>query len=296
MNGYIALDVGGTQVKSTILAEDGRILSATRMDGAHAKEEAPVIIQGFREIILEQKEALAAAGLNPAGVGIAFPGPFDYENGISRIRGIGKYDALYGMDVRTALAGACGFPREQFVFINDADLFCLGECTFGKGRGYRRVMLICIGTGLGSGFICDGKLVKSGAMVPENGWVYAEPYKDGILDEYLSATGLLKMLRETGRFSPEITVKDAASLARAGNKDAAGIFREFGRMLGEAIPPFVRRFQAECLIMGGQVAKSADLFDGDVREALAGEGIDTLISEDSSVAALRAVSLLFHEK
>lgn len=295
MEGYIALDVGGTQVKSAILAQDGRVLAPIRMDPARANEKAPAILRGLGEIIQGQRGALQAAGRTPAGIGVAFPGPFDYENGVSRIRGIGKYDALYGVDVKGALAEGCGLLKEDFVFINDADLFCLGECAFGKGRGARRAMLVCIGTGLGSGFVRDGKLVKSGGAVPENGWIYAEPYRDGILDGYLSATGLSRLLRGKG-FAPGTTVKDAAALARAGNENASAVFREFGRMLAEALPPIARRFGAECLIIGGQVAKSADLFCGELREALAQAGIDTRVSEDSSLSALRAVPLLFAGK
>ncbi len=295
MNGYIALDVGGTQVKSTIIAQDGRVLAPIRMDPARANEKAPVILRGLREIIQGQGDALKAAGWTLAGIGIAFPGPFDYENGISYIRGIGKYDALYRINVKEALAEECGLPKEWFAFVNDADLFCLGECAFGKGRGARRVMLACIGTGLGPGFICDGKLVKSGDSVPENGWIYAEPYRDGILDGYLSATGLSRMLREKG-FAPGTTVKDATALARSGDKNASAVFQEFGRMLAEALPPIARRFGAECLILGGQVAKSAELFCGELKDALAQAGIDTRVSEDSSLSALRAVPLLFAGK
>lgn len=111
--------------------------------------------------VLETAIADAPAPLTRAG--LAFPGPFDYENGIPLMQGINKYDALYGKNLRTFLEQA--FPAVSFRFANDADLFGLGEYHFCGEPREERVMYICIGTGLGSCFIENGALIKNRADV-----------------------------------------------------------------------------------------------------------------------------------
>ena len=277
MNAFIALDVGGTQIKSAILAE-GRLSSISR-DAALAREDAETIVGNLAGIIAARQAELTAQGHTLAGVGLAFPGPFDYARGISLLRGIGKYDSIYGLDLRSRLAKICGLAGERFAFQNDADLFCLGEAAFG--------------TGLGSGFVEKGRLVKSGPRVPENGWVYSLPYQGGTVDQYLSATGLARMLRESGLFHPDITVREAADLARQGDPQARKIFAEFGARLEEVIPPISECFGAECLVIGGQVAKSSALFCEGLERTLKRLGTALRVSADSSASAMRAVPLLF---
>ena len=294
MKAFIALDVGGTQIKSAILTGGG--LSPIHRDAALAQEDAGTILNNLAGIIRARQAELTGQGHSLAGAGLAFPGPFDYQRGICRMRGMGKYDSIYGLDLRAGLSQACGLPGERFAFENDADLFCLGEAAFGHGKGFERSMMICIGTGLGSGFVEQGRLVKSGPRVPENGWIYSLPYRNGIVDQYLSATGLTNMLRESGCFAPDITVKDAAELARQGNAPAKRIFEAFGQRLEEVIPPIARRFGAECLVVGGQAAKSGGLFCGGLEQALGRWGIQLRISPDSSASAMRAVPLLFSNK
>lgn len=291
MDAFIALDVGGTQIKSAVVV--GGALSAVHKADACSRADAETIVNALAGTVLARWAELREQGHTLAGVGLAFPGPFDYEQGISRIVGIGKYDAIYGVDLRTELSKACGLPKERFAFQNDADLFCLGEAAFGQGEGFRRSMMVCIGTGIGSGFVENGWLVKSGPLVPENGWIYALPYRDGIVDQYLSATGLSNLLRESGCFPTDITVKEAAELAWQGNGDAKEIFAEFGRRLAEVIPQIAARFGAECLVVGGQVAKSSGLFCQSLEESLRHLGIVLRISADSSASAMRAVPLLF---
>lgn len=295
MNAFIALDVGGTQIKSAIVSSDYRLLSTVRKDDALAKEGSQTIIRNFSDIIRAQAGALTSQGLTMSGIGIAFPGPFDYQKGISLLQGINKYDSIYGLNLRQLLAEECGIPQDCFAFLNDADMFCLGEATFGKGVGFKRSMMVCIGTGVGSGFVENGRLVKEGEHVPENGWIYSLPYKEGILDEYLSATGLSNRIRESGCFPAGITVKAVSDLGRKGDENAVRIFQSFGEALAEVIPPIALRFQAECLVMGGQVAKSSDLFIHNVKAVLAEKGVETRVSADSSVSAMRAVPLLFRE-
>ena len=131
------------------------------------------------------------AGSGPiTGVGIGMPGPFDYERGISLIRGQDKFDSLYGMDVGAQIRRRLELPAEVPVrFINDAVAFALGECLYGAGRGFDRVLAITLGTGFGCALV-----ERSGAVAWEVE-AYAMPYRDRRVDDYLSRRGILSLWR-----------------------------------------------------------------------------------------------------
>lgn len=293
MRAYLALDVGGTEIKSALLDEAGELLGEIRRRPSRADETADVILRNLSGALEEVLAHCRRLGRQAAGAGVAFPGPFDYPQGISRIRGIGKYDALYGLSLQNFLSTLPDMAGIPLLFANDADLFCLGECLLGAGRGYSRVMLVCIGTGLGSGFVADGRLVKTGDAVPADGWLYATPYRDGTVDGWLSATGIRRMIRDAGGFPPGTDVKELAELARRGDRRAGDIFREFGDMLAQVLPPFARRFGAQALVVGGQVSRSADLFIAPLQARLAEEGMALSTAPASDLSAMRAVPLLF---
>ena len=122
MNCCLSADFGGTEIKTRILSETGEFLSPVRHFPANAKADEHTLLSHIRTV-LETAIADAPAPLSRAG--LAFPGPFDYENGIPLMQGINKYDALYSKNLRAFLEQA--FPAVSFRFANDADLFGLGE-------------------------------------------------------------------------------------------------------------------------------------------------------------------------
>lgn len=293
MRGYISLDVGGTEIKSAVVSYDHAFLTKRTVGPSHSKESAEKIIDNLVMIINTEINKAKEACIDIAGIGIAFPGPSDYERGISLMRGIGKYDSIYGLSITKLIQEKLYVNNADIRYGNDAGLFCLGESAFGAGVGYNRCMLVCIGTGLGSGFVENGKLITGSEDLPEHGWLYNEPYRDGIIDSYISATGIRRMIKNTGLLTAGTDVKALSELSRAGNKAAAAIFKEFGHMMTEALVPFAASFNADCLIIGGQVAKSADLFTDEIKAELCNKGIAMRIAEDSAGSAMRAVPLLF---
>ena len=91
MNCCLSADFGGTEIKTRILSETGEFLSPVRHFPANAKADAQTLLSHIRTV-LETAIEDAPAPLTLAG--LAFPGPFDYENGIPLMQGINKYDAL----------------------------------------------------------------------------------------------------------------------------------------------------------------------------------------------------------
>lgn len=292
MNSYIALDVGGTSISAAVVSSKGHFILPAKHYRANSKSSKQTILNNLARIIKEQ-HLLKANNIDIAGIGIGFPGPFDYKNGISLLKGIGKFDSIYGVNIKKELKSMLGLDLD-IQFCNDADLYCMGECVFGVGKDYNRCICICIGTGIGSGFFADGKLVKSGPNVPLNGWIYNTPYRNGIADEYVSATGIRKMMLNYPETAKIKTVKELAHAAYAGLPRAVDIFNEFGEMLCDVVAGFAIDFMADCLILGGDVSRSHDLFDKPLTERLAEYNIKVLPSKAFADNALLACSLLFN--
>ena len=101
---YLMFDVGGTKIKAGILTETGNLLDgqiSSFDSGANRPKEE--IFNNFTEIIHILIDRITDTGKQIGGIGMAFPGPFDYENGVSRMAGLNKYDAIYGCDFKKEL-------------------------------------------------------------------------------------------------------------------------------------------------------------------------------------------------
>src|SRR5690606_7225122 len=116
--------------------------------------------------------------LSILGVGFGFPSPFDYDKGIARIKGLEKFESIYGMNIGEELQSRLMRPDLQIRFRNDAEAAIVGEATYGAGVGFRRIIGITLGTGMGSGFVVDGKRVLTGKSVPApDGMLFRELYQ-----------------------------------------------------------------------------------------------------------------------
>ena len=243
------------------------------------------------------RRAISASGLGQVrNVGLAFPGPFDYERGISLIQGVRKFDRLYGLDVtESLLARLEGAGVEECRYVNDAAAFALGECFCGAASGAGRVMALTLGTGFGSGFVAAGRLLTDAPEVPVHVWVSHLPFEGGIADDAISTSWFCRRYRAlTGR---EVTgVKEIAD--RAGTeKEARRLFDEYGRRLGEFILPVFDRFRGDVLVLGGNIARAYPLFGPAFEARLADEGrkIDIRMSALLDQAAMAGAASLFWE-
>ena len=246
---WLGVDVGGTHF-SAALVGNGQVLEKSfhtvKID---ASADAITIIDHLAELLSITRSA-ATEHIN--GIGIAMPGPFDYENGICKIEGLNKYESLFALNIGQAL-------RDRFVddtiairFGNDAACFGLGAARLPETAGFRKLMVITLGTGFGACFIDDKQLLTSGPNVPPNGYLYNLPFKGGIAEDFVSARGLLN----------SCPAKDVGELAeRAGTDEAAAnAFRQYGRDLKEILLPWVKKFGAEAIVIGGGIAGAYSLF------------------------------------
>ena len=109
------------------------------------------------------------------GIAMGFPGPFDYQSGVCLMKGLEKFDSLYGINVGEYLTRSLPEVRLPLRFGPDAEMAILGEARYGYFRRYARLIGITIGTGLGSGYVVGGSIVREGKQFPRNGQLYCEP-------------------------------------------------------------------------------------------------------------------------
>src|SRR5690606_33620342 len=146
----VAADIGGTHVTAAVVnTSSWQVINASIIrHSVNSHADAKSILSAwtvpFQEVIRHQPT------LAEPLIGIAMPGPFDYEQGISHMRNQDKYDNLYGMDIRRELAERLGVNGSDIRFINDAAAFLQGEVFAGKHNGSHKVLGITLGTGLGS--------------------------------------------------------------------------------------------------------------------------------------------------
>ncbi|MCL6442611.1 MAG: ROK family protein [Alicyclobacillus sp.] len=267
-HGIVTLDVGGTTIQSGIVCTPGRVLTSSILKSdSQAHASADVLLDHFSSIITHQLNTARSLGMTIVGVGLAFPGPFDYENGICLIRGLDKFDAIYGMDLRQHLSQALGINKSAIRCMNDADAFSLGEAWFGAGQPYQRAVYLTLGTGIGSAFIEKGRIVNDTA--PFGGRVFQVPFVDGVADDYLSRRGILRLAQSLGYPSTHHDVQDIAQAAFRGDAIAIRVFEQFGEQLASVLAPICHAFQPDGIVLGGQISKSGALFLPPLRSGLA---------------------------
>lgn len=261
---FAMVDVGGTSVKSALLSSEREIVensySIAPIDAGGSSER----IIGTITSVLEEKLLQIPGELT--GIGLCFPGPFDYEQGVSLMEH--KFQSIYGMNLRDELIARLGLARDfPIVFEEDSIAFLKGEAWVGNATGFDRIIGLTLGAGLGAAFMVDGEIIKDAPDIPPDGELWCLPHNGGIMEDHLSRRGIVQIYREmTG--DSEDDVETIAHHAKLGDADSIQTFEEFGRIMGRLLSPHVERFRAECIVVGGQIAKSFDLFGPSLREEL----------------------------
>lgn len=293
---YVMLDVGGTQIKGGILTETGRLLHDISTFDAKSNRPKEEIFVNFADIISNLIDTIEEPDKCIAGIGFAFPGPFDYEHGISKMIGLNKYDSIYNCDFRQELIavikkkGTYKYFRKDFslAFVHDVEAFAIGESHFGTAAGFSRAMYLCIGTGSGTSFTEDKIVLKKETInFPENGWIYKTPFRDSIIDDYVSSRGLQKLSAKY--LKDPVEGRILYDQAVRGEETALLTFKEFGSDIKEAIEPFLESFSPDCLVLGGQVSKSFCFFGAELEQYCKEHQIAVRLTEDTSVSILKGL-------
>ena len=292
----IGVDIGGSHITSAVVDLDTREL----VEGSQAT--LSVDNRGEKDDIIRRwSEAISASiakvpGGELAGIGFAMPGPFDYEKGICLIKGVPKYEKLYGTDIGEAIRNVAGISPDLPVrFINDASAFAVGEAWAGKTAGFEKSVAITLGTGFGSAFVDSKVPVVTGESVPDLGCVYHIKFGEGIADDYFSTRWFTSRYKEiTGRSAEG--VKEIAAMAED-DSSVKELFSVFGTNLGRFLSPWLLKFGAEALVIGGNISRAYHLFGNSMAEALFDEDCRTevFISDLMEESALYGSAFLLDE-
>ena len=260
------VDIGGTTVKMGFFETDGTLL-----DKWEIKTNTE---NGGKEILSDVAKSidnkLAQEGISKdevQGVGIGVPGPVRSDGVVNRCVNLGRGI----VDVSKQLSALTGLKVKAG---NDANVAALGEMWQGGAKGCKDVVMVTLGTGVGGGIIIDGKVVAgfNGAggeighiTVNEDEIEACNCGKYGCLEQYTSATGIVRMAKRklaqssddtVLRKYTEITAKDIFDEAKAGDSVALELVDELGEILGGTLATVACVVNPEVVVIGGGVSKA----------------------------------------
>ena len=291
---YICLDIGGTSIKSAIINSNNYIIKNTyNKKNLDSTRDKNYIIKNFIYPIKKNIEYLKKHNKIFDGIAIAIGGPFDYKKGISYIKNLDKYESIYGINIKEVIQNKLNISKKlPFIFDIDSWSFGRGEIQFKKYDKYNKAIVITMGTGVGSCFIINKKVIGKGRGIPYLGWLSGKKYKLGILNDYISSIYMVNKYYSITK--KKINVKTMAELAIKGDKTAKSIFSEIGSTLGLYLKKhYVKDFETECLIFGGQISLSSNLFINEIKNYLQNiNNLKIVKAKDIETSALRGVCKL----
>lgn len=241
----IGVDLGGTNVRAG-LVQNGKIISLNAR---------PISSKAKQEIVLEEvcQTIESVFQQDIEGIGIGVPSMVDVEKGI--VYSVANIPSWRKVPLKKILEKRFSVP----VFVNnDAKCFALGELHFGQGRGYKNLIGLIVGTGLGAGVIIDGKLFSGGKGGA--GEIGHAPYMENEFEHYCSGRFFQ---REFGLDSLK-----AQKRAESGERKAQKMFDAFGDHFANAIMTLLYAYDPEMIVLGGGVSKAFPLFEKRMREKL----------------------------
>ena len=269
----IGIDLGGTFIKFALLDRDLRPAGALRCPTPSDRGADSVIaamVGGARELM--QREGVPAADV--VGVGIGSPGPLDLDAGV--VIAMPNIPGFEDIPLRDRVADGLGRPA---VLENDANAAALGEFLVGSGRASRCMVLLTLGTGLGSGVVTDGRLLHGahgiggevGHMIVEPGGEPCGCGQRGCLERYASATYLAeyarRLIERDGRAGPladilaekgELNAEDVGAARQGGDALAEEVWDRATRFLAIGCVNLCRIFDPDLIVLGGGLANAGD--------------------------------------
>lgn len=248
-------DLGGTHLKYGLLNKRGDIVFEGQSD-------TPQKIEGLFSLLEDLWRKLKtknSAAISSAGFG--FPGIFDTRE--QKILQSPNYPALDGFDLRPAIARFIDVP---FHINNDANMAAYGEYRLGAGKNAQTMMLITIGTGVGSGIIQEGKIWQGTCgFAGELGHVTVNPNGEsckcgskGCLETEISALKIVNNYRALSGYEEEITSEDVFYRAKKSDDAARKAFAQAGRYLGIGLSIAINLINPERILIGGGVIKAEE--------------------------------------
>ena len=268
---YIGVDVGGMSIKGGLVSKDGKIVAKyTVPTNVYDKDYS--ISEDIRKVI---EGTMAEGGVTVKhiiGIGIGQPGAVD------SVRGVIRYSnniALENVPVVDELKRYFDLPIK---INNDANCAALGEQVFGAGKGYNDVVFVTLGTGVGGGFIINGKLFEGrecagaepGHMVIVADGERCNCGRRGCWEAYASVSALIRQTKAAMEKAPSSLMHEEAAkegkvsgmtafvAAKRGDKEAQKVVDTYIRYVGEGLVNLANIFRPDVILLGGAISKEKE--------------------------------------
>lgn len=268
---FVGVDIGGMSVKCGIVDENGKLLYK-KTAPIQAKAEENVILSDIATLISDTVRSSGETKIE--GIGIGCPGSVDDEAGVVRYSCNINFRKTPLVATLQKLTGI-----KNIKVSNDANCAALGEAMFGVGKGTKNSVLVTIGTGVGTGIIVDGRLLKGnrsagsegGHIQIDIGGAMCGCGKTGHYEAYASATALMNQTKEAAELNPEsylakyalehgIDGKTVFICAEQGDKTAIKVLNRYIEYVGMGLVNFANIFFPEIIMIGGGISAEGEKF------------------------------------
>lgn len=264
-NYCFGIDVGGTTVKCGLFTVTGELVDKWEIK-TRTENNGENILPDIAKSVLDKLQEKGIEKEDVAGVGIGLPGPVKGDGTIT-----GAVNLHWGFhDIPTELGELTGLAVKAG---NDANVAALGEMWRGGGVGYKNLIMVTLGTGVGGGIIVDSKVVAgSHGAGGEIGHVHVEDSittpcgcgNYGCLEQVASATGIANLAKAelavndtpTIMKGDYISAKTVFDAYKKGDEVAAIIVDRFANYLGAALANFAAIVDPDVFVIGGGVSKA----------------------------------------
>lgn len=307
----VGIDMGGTTIKIGIVTSKGDILSKSAFFTKIWPDKAN-FIPGLKDEILA---ACKISALSPTesilGIGIGAPNGNYFSGAIEYAPNL-PWKGIF--DIKQELENAFTESTGKVIPVqvtNDANCAALGEKLFGAAKEFSDFIVVTLGTGIGGGIFCGGKLLygkygnagEIGHVSVVDGGRPCGCGRKGCIEKYASAGGLVETALELGVSSQPTTAKDVYAAAINGDKKALEAFDITAKYLGRFLSDLVNIFSPQAIIITGGVVQSKHFlfeplekyFRNDFSEMHRGREIKLISSalSEQDAAILGAASLVF---
>jgi glucokinase len=281
------IDIGGTKLAVGVTDAAGNLLAQRRQPSLVQRGPDAVvgdIIAMVRDATAEAAAKIDADGAELGFLSVASPGPLSQTRGV--ILSTPNMPGWEGYPLIERLRDAFACPTK---LENDANAACLGEALFGAGRGKRFVAYFTISTGVGGGFVQDGRVLHgsdgnaaefghqivvpfNGALCGCGGYGHVESYCNGAgisrrAKEHI-ANGQATNLLDIAGSLDAITPRHIAEAAGAGDRLCLEVWEETATLLSIGIVNVIHNFNPNIVVLGGGITHVGDLLFGPVLRAV----------------------------
>ncbi|MBR0256930.1 MAG: ROK family protein [Synergistaceae bacterium] len=279
MKYYVGIDIGGTNIKTGVVNERGEIIGEHSIPTGADRPQDVVL----EDIISSVRASISASKLDGGKIeaaGIGTPGFIDTQAGIVIYNNnLGWHDFA----VASKLNASLGMPVH---LENDADAAALGEVVAGSAKGAKSAMIITLGTGVGSGYVVNERIVPGcefGHMVIEYGGRECTCGRKGCFESYCSATGLINMTKELIAEYPDSILANTAKsegivsghtvfdAAMNGDVEASHLIDKYTGYLACGLVNLINGLQPEVISIGGGIGKQGERLLAPLREKVFAE-------------------------